>query len=486
MLNGLKFVTFMLFVDGVIALMDEPPRLECLSDAMRMHFVPGSLPFSGHVYVKGFFFSQNCHLDYTRHLLTDPFYLHVPYNSTCQVHREKVNNPAGQSFSIVLIIQHHPLFVTQSDKAFSVSCLYRDHPNELGQKLEIGDITTQRIQEEPPNPDCTYEVLAGGIQGQVVKFASIGDILVHRWTCETGTLLKEQGILVHSCFVRDGLGNEFPLLNERGCVTDGSLMSQQLTYTEKLNTCYTPINAFKFADQMIVYFSCQITLCKKAEDGCEGITPPVCELLPVDNTTIPVITPRVPTSTTPSGDEEETATSVTGEGQQNDSTTQSTTTRRRPTSTVQPNPGSTEASRSNELPLLFKSSPWASSRHARQAERHKRNNSQNDLLTIDVQADRLIIFTKDENPALTSMRLSNEEKMCHKNSGGMAVLSAAAVLIWFQNRYFTERIQRLQTTIPSPFELGYMSTTTLSSKNSTPHSNRRNTIAPFSNDPFAR
>ena len=32
------------------------------------------------------------------------------------------------------------------------------------------------------------------------------------------------------------------------------------------------INAFKFADQMIVYFSCQITLCDKTENGCEGIT----------------------------------------------------------------------------------------------------------------------------------------------------------------------------------------------------------------------
>jgi hypothetical protein len=79
--------------------MDEPPKLviywaiidfnlvqECLNDGMRMHFIPDlNRPFSGHVYVKGFFFSQNCHLDYTKHALTGPFYFHVPYNSTCQV-----------------------------------------------------------------------------------------------------------------------------------------------------------------------------------------------------------------------------------------------------------------------------------------------------------------------------------------------------------------------------------------------------------------
>uniref|UniRef100_A0AC34REY0 ZP domain-containing protein n=1 Tax=Panagrolaimus sp. JU765 TaxID=591449 RepID=A0AC34REY0_9BILA len=34
---------------------------------------------------------------------------------------------------------------------------------------------------------------------------------------------------------------------------------------------------------MIVYFTCQVTLCNKAENGCEGITPPNCEYLPLPN-----------------------------------------------------------------------------------------------------------------------------------------------------------------------------------------------------------
>jgi hypothetical protein len=54
-----------------------------------------------------------------------------------QVHREKTSDPAGQSYSIVLIVQHHPLFITMRDKAFSISCLYRDQENRLEQKLEI-------------------------------------------------------------------------------------------------------------------------------------------------------------------------------------------------------------------------------------------------------------------------------------------------------------------------------------------------------------
>jgi hypothetical protein len=99
------------------------------------------------------------------------------------------------------------------------------------------------------------------------------------------------GMLVHSCNVRDGLGHSFPLVDERGCATESSLMPQ-LAYTADLNSSSTGIrqiifksptnqlhievfltfSAFKFADQMVVYFRCQITLCDKRDNGCEGIT----------------------------------------------------------------------------------------------------------------------------------------------------------------------------------------------------------------------
>lgn len=54
-------------------------------------------------------------------------------------------------------------------------------------------------------------------------------------------------------------------------MTDSSLL-QQLNYVNDLNISTAQISAFKFADQMIVYFSCQLTLCDKKENGCEGIT----------------------------------------------------------------------------------------------------------------------------------------------------------------------------------------------------------------------
>ncbi|KAI6216315.1 Zona pellucida domain-containing protein [Aphelenchoides fujianensis] len=440
--------------------LDDPPQLECLNDSMRMHFVPDEdRPFNGHVYVKGLLFlaqlPPGLHppLALRTLLLSRALPLGMPAPDSLRYTTRRPADPAGQSYSIVLIVQHHPLFLTENDKAYSLTCFYRDEKNRLEQKLEISDITTSQIQDEPTNPDCSYEVLRGEVGGQVVKFASIGDILVHKWTY--------QGILVHSCIVRDGLGNEFPLLDERGCITDGSLIQQPLTYTPELNTCFTPINAFKFADQMLVYFSCQITLCRKAEQGCEGITPPVCEFQPLPEeggAPMPTVANRTGTTaplfrtTTPSSGFWGRQEALQGEEEE------------------------------EGLPLLFRSSPYASSRHARSVDprppavRSRRNIS--DLLTVDVQADSLIIFTKDENPALSTGARGEPNGFCPPSTDGCRHFHVA--LLYLQHRYFSERLAHVSAV---SYELGFVNVA--ASAKSTPQHPRRPAISAYHSDPFA-
>uniref|UniRef100_A0A914H3P7 ZP domain-containing protein n=1 Tax=Globodera rostochiensis TaxID=31243 RepID=A0A914H3P7_GLORO len=275
-----------MFVLGTITAansLDITPQLECLENAMRLHFVPEMGPnvpaFGGHVYLKGFFFTEHCHLDYTRQAIDQPFYFHIPFRSECQVKRERSiegengRNVSGLSYSTIVIVQHHRLFVTNRDKAYAVNCFYREAKGLLERKLEVGDLPPFDVNGTKEAPVCTYEVLK---DGEAIRYANVGDVLVHRWSCDT----EELGMLVHSCIIRDGLGHSFALLDQRGCVTDSSLLAP-LTYTGQLNSSSTPINTFKYADQMIVYFGCQITLCDKRENGCEGITPPICELTPL-------------------------------------------------------------------------------------------------------------------------------------------------------------------------------------------------------------
>uniref|UniRef100_A0A914YX30 ZP domain-containing protein n=1 Tax=Panagrolaimus superbus TaxID=310955 RepID=A0A914YX30_9BILA len=70
--------------------------------------------------------------------MASPFYFHIPYQSDCQVRRERLQDPRGISYNVVVIVQHHRLFVTAADKAYSVSCFYRDTQTNLEKQLEIG------------------------------------------------------------------------------------------------------------------------------------------------------------------------------------------------------------------------------------------------------------------------------------------------------------------------------------------------------------
>uniref|UniRef100_A0A0M3IW93 ZP domain-containing protein n=1 Tax=Ascaris lumbricoides TaxID=6252 RepID=A0A0M3IW93_ASCLU len=221
---------------------------ECLNDGLRLHFFPNA-PFYGHVYVKGFFADRNCHLDYTSHPLYDSFFFHVPYRSQCNVRRERtvsaflipefipiksiisllINcltffflasiyirylckiHPPGVTYRVVVIVQHHRLFLTAADKAYSVSCFYRERLNQLSKTIQVGNLPTTEIVQGEQLPTCIYEVLNGSLSGGPVKFANIGDKLIHRWHCDS----DKHGMLVHSCVICDPAGNQFELIDER-------------------------------------------------------------------------------------------------------------------------------------------------------------------------------------------------------------------------------------------------------------------------------
>ncbi|KIH54238.1 hypothetical protein ANCDUO_15617 [Ancylostoma duodenale] len=84
------------------------------------------------------------------------------------------------------------------------------------------------------------------------------------------TYINLHGFVVHSCVVRDPAGVEYKLIDDRGCVIEKALIPD-VRYATDLSSAYTTINAFRFAEQIVVHFACQITLCRKHEQGCEGI-----------------------------------------------------------------------------------------------------------------------------------------------------------------------------------------------------------------------
>ncbi|VDO35580.1 unnamed protein product [Onchocerca flexuosa] len=132
-------------------------------------------------------------------------------------------------------------------------------------------IATQALEYEYPFPNCIYTIRKDEIDGPILKYARVGDQIVHRWEC----LSDVYGLLVYNCYVEDGQGEKQIVIDENGCHTDRTILGDP-TYVESLNMAYRDSLVFKFADRVIVRFQCQIRLCVKDGGGCVGITPPMC------------------------------------------------------------------------------------------------------------------------------------------------------------------------------------------------------------------
>uniref|UniRef100_A0A0N5BNB4 ZP domain-containing protein n=1 Tax=Strongyloides papillosus TaxID=174720 RepID=A0A0N5BNB4_STREA len=253
--------------NGVIGV----PDIKCNADTIEMRFQTKK-KFMGKVYVRGHYNNPECRVDYAQASLEglpiDGIKLH---HGSCDMDRQRVLQPGGMQFSTVLVISFHPLFITKTDRAFNINCLYRESETKVHSELEVSQLQTESIAHDMPVPTCTYTIRKDLLDGPVLKYAKVGDQVVHRWECDSDMY----GMLIHSCYVEDGQGEKQMVIDNKGCHTDRLLLGDP-TYVENLNMAYREGYVFKFADRVAVRFQCEIKLCAKEGGGCNGITPPVC------------------------------------------------------------------------------------------------------------------------------------------------------------------------------------------------------------------
>lgn len=160
-------------------------------------------------------------------------------------------------------------------------------------------------------PVCSYSLRQETSDGPLVRYAKVGDRIVHRWECVSpglegeyleggvmdrvshagfrqGQSIRDAGTFVHSgrrtreqsdrsgrAWVSPKSGRNYrkprPLGRCCRCAIDPYILGH-LSYNEDLLLAYREAHVFKFADQNALAFSCQIRLCVKAVDACTGMT----------------------------------------------------------------------------------------------------------------------------------------------------------------------------------------------------------------------
>ncbi|EJW87123.1 hypothetical protein WUBG_01968 [Wuchereria bancrofti] len=248
------------------------PEIKCNPETIELAFRT-KREFRGKVFVKGHYSNPNCRVDYGKTTLDSRNSVGgiILSHGQCDINRQRMIQPEGMQFSTILVISFHPLFITKLDRAFHIRCMYREIVRAVSSGIEVSAIATQTLEYEYPFPNCIYTIRRDEIDGPILKYARVGDQIVHRWEC----LSDVYGLLVHNCYVEDGQGEKQVIIDENGCHTDRAVLGDP-TYVESLNMAYRESLVFKFADRIIVRFQCQIRLCIKDAGGCIGTTPPMC------------------------------------------------------------------------------------------------------------------------------------------------------------------------------------------------------------------
>ncbi|PAV81770.1 hypothetical protein WR25_17511 [Diploscapter pachys] len=204
--------------------------------------------FKGNIYAKGFFHKPEC-----RNANKDSngnVSIGLSIAGECGIRRKRMANPRGMQLDTTLVLMEHPVFLTQGDRAYHIQCKY----------LEEETVVTHSIH-----------VLKSNEKGELLQYATIGDVVYHKWSC-TSQAKNKFCMTVHSCSVDDGQGNGQLIINEQGCSLDTYILDN-LRYIDDL-TVGQKSHVFKFADKETVFFSCMIRLQLKESmnDTCPALS----------------------------------------------------------------------------------------------------------------------------------------------------------------------------------------------------------------------
>ncbi|VDK31746.1 unnamed protein product [Gongylonema pulchrum] len=81
-------------------------------------------------------------------------------------------------------------------------------------------IATTEVEARHAIPGCSYSIHSSSIDdldagrpaGPVIKFAGVGDRVLHQWHCDDQMF----GILINNCYVTDGFGKRAEVIDSKG------------------------------------------------------------------------------------------------------------------------------------------------------------------------------------------------------------------------------------------------------------------------------
>uniref|UniRef100_A0AC35TH79 ZP domain-containing protein n=1 Tax=Rhabditophanes sp. KR3021 TaxID=114890 RepID=A0AC35TH79_9BILA len=253
------------------------PDIECLQDEIKV-WVKTRKPFTGRIYAKGNSELPECIKEDFTSAKTKKPHFSLSFGS-CGMQNFRSTQPRGMYYGITVIVSFHPILVTSVDQAYHAKCFFEEASTSVNAELGVSEMAISEIEARHGIAGCTYSMHSSSIDqiesgkpvGPAIQHARIGQKVLHQWHCDDQIF----GMLLHNCYVTDGIKHRIDVIDESGCPLDPLIVSG-IKYSEDLQRAYAETQTFKFADSPAVWFNCRIQSCIKNNGHCAGITPPVC------------------------------------------------------------------------------------------------------------------------------------------------------------------------------------------------------------------
>nr|CAD2172560.1 unnamed protein product [Meloidogyne enterolobii] len=247
------------------------PKVVCEETEVAMDIVTAK-PFIGNIFVKGRAKDTSCRQSFgDSPNLKNGTSAYTLSLGKCGMQR--LRSSRGINFAVTLVVSFHPAgFITKNDKAFHLSCFYTEPEEIVTSSFEVSHLPPQELSDQMSLPSCRYSVHSTGWDGPQLSWANVGDTVFHVWECRG----PEMGMLIKKCFVTDGDGDDHAVVDENGCSLDLGLIDEIIYAEDGRMRAYAKSHVFKYADSNQLFFTCQIRMCQRQMDMCQGITPPKC------------------------------------------------------------------------------------------------------------------------------------------------------------------------------------------------------------------
>uniref|UniRef100_A0A7E4ZWE0 ZP domain-containing protein n=1 Tax=Panagrellus redivivus TaxID=6233 RepID=A0A7E4ZWE0_PANRE len=247
----------------------DDPVVDCEDTMVSLTFKTKK-PFTGRVYVQGLADDDRCSRNFAANNDQSKFSMMIQ-NGDCTMKRQRVTGSLeGVMLSLTIVVSFHGTFVTRSDRAFRCMCFFKN-VHRMSNSIDISAIGTTELLDTARTPSAFYTIHVDGPDGPVMNTGKIGERIYHVWEVED----PEMGFLVHSCYVDDGRGQRFDLLDIDGCAID-PIIQPDVVYQKDLDKAYVETWGYKFSDSSVLNYQCVIETCKKNAGECDGLTPPAC------------------------------------------------------------------------------------------------------------------------------------------------------------------------------------------------------------------